>query len=228
MTSQLSSIPQRQALARGEAEVSSDHLPDDIQAEQTLQTNGKLIPFLLESKQQSWITRDLCRLLNQRNRSTIVCHIDESASHTETPIVEGQGGQQIGPHQYCLLPVQSPQSIRNLHLSHAVFLVSANLDAICLAYQRIKLLAEAPPEIGIVMVGPRDQHAAWRYFRKLAVGTLRYLDIPLLNLGFLPDQITPPLGAADHHRDNFLTRISERLLRSEFHMDKSRVDRKSG
>ena len=68
-----------------------------------------------------------------------------------------------------------------------------------------------------MLVGPRDQHAAWRYFRKLAVGTLRYLDVPLLNLGFLPEQVTPEHGPADHHRQNFLTRISERLLSSEFH-----------
>jgi hypothetical protein len=219
MNIHLNSIPQQQTPTSKPADDPQVQIADKLPADQSLQVGGKLIPFLLESKQQSWITRDLCRLLNQRNHTTVLCNIDESVPFTTAPLIDERGKKHSGGHEYCLLPLHSPQSIRNLQLSHAVFPVSANLDAVCRAYKRIKLLAKAPPEIGIVMVGPRDQHAAWRYFRKLAVGTLRYLDIPLLNLGFLPDQITPPFGAADHHRDNFLTRVSERLIRSEFHMD---------
>ena len=96
--------------------------------------------------------------------------------------------------------------------------VPASLDGIRIAYQRIKLLSQhATPEIGIVLVGPRDQHAAWRYFRKLAVATLRYLDVPLLNLGFLPEQVGPGQDAQASHGHHFLTRISERLLFSGFY-----------
>jgi hypothetical protein len=227
MNGQLNPLSSQHADTTGQVETTCICLPGQIQTQQTLETSGRLIPFLLESQEQNWITRDLCRLLGRRNHDTILCHIDESAPPAKARVVDENTGQQAGHHEYCLLPVTSPQSILKHQFSHVVFLVSANLDAVCLAYQRIKLLADAPPEIGIVMVGPRDQHAAWRFFRKLAVGTLRYLDIPLLNLGFLPDQITPPYGAADHHRDNFLTRISERLLRSEFHVDEARTDRKS-
>lgn len=96
--------------------------------------------------------------------------------------------------------------------------VPANLDGIRIAYQRIKLFSQhATPEIGVVLVGPRDQHAAWRYFRKLAVATLRYLDVPLLNLGFLPEQVGPGQDAEASHGHHFLTRISERLLHSGFY-----------
>jgi len=99
-----------------------------------------------------------------------------------------------------------------------VLLVPANLEAVLAAYQHIKRLAQqSTSDIGVVLVGQRDQHAAWHYFRKLAVGALRYLDIPLLNLGFLPEQVTPQHGPANEHRNNFMTRISERLLRSEFY-----------
>ncbi len=204
-------------------------LTDKPRTRSAYRADGKLIPFLLHSAEQSWITHDLCKLLTRRNHSSILCHVDEQASTTEAEVFEHLARQGASGYEYHLLPVTSPQLIKRLRLSHVVLLIPANLDAICLAYQRIKLLAEeTTPEIGIVMVGPRDQHAAWRYFRKLAVGTLRYLDIPLLNLGFLPDQITPQCGPADHHRDNFLTRISERLLRSEFHTGNLEVYRKSG
>lgn len=228
MSGQLNPVPPQQAGSNSQAKTTCIDSPRDVQPRQAQQTTGKLIPFLLESQEQGWIIRDLRRLLGRRNHDTILCHIDESAPPAESLIIDDRTAQQAGQHEYCLLPLTSPHSILKHQFSHAVLPVSANLDAVCLAYQRIKLLADARPEIGIVIVGPRDQHAAWRFFRKLAVGTLRYLDIPLLNLGFLPDQITPPFGATDHHRDNFLTRISERLLRSEFHVDEARIDKKPG
>jgi len=96
--------------------------------------------------------------------------------------------------------------------------VPANFEAVLAAYQHIKRLAQRnTPDIGVVLVGPGDQHSAWHYFRTLAVGALCYLDIPLSNLGFLPEQVTPGYGPPDHHRNNFLAHIIERLLRSAFY-----------
>lgn len=176
----------------------------------------RAIPFLLDDPAQSWITHDLCQVLTERGHTSVICHLDEHNDQPASlsPTVSDTGSTST----YCILPVTTAATIRAQDFSHVVLLIPANLDAVRRAYQRIKFLSAqgAPPEIGIVLVGPRDQHSAWRYFRKLAVGTLRYLDVPLLNLGFLPEQVTPEHGPADHHRNNFLTRISERLISSEF------------
>ncbi|HHJ16398.1 MAG TPA: hypothetical protein ENJ80_06845 [Gammaproteobacteria bacterium] len=177
----------------------------------------RVIPFLLHTPELSWVTHDLCKLLTERGHNSTLCHLEDSDAQANM-LADALRKQHSGC-EFCLLPITSPTTLLAQHLDHVVLLVPASLDAVLAAYQHIKLLAQEPhtPEIGIVLVGPRDQHAAWRYFRKLAVGTLRYLDIPLLNLGFLPEQVTPQHGPDDHHRSNFLTRISERLLRSEFY-----------
>jgi hypothetical protein len=176
----------------------------------------RLIAFLLDSPQQNWVTHDLCQVLTRRGHSSLVCHLDESLGREQSAFTRELDKQASGS-EYCLLPVTSPGTLERYALEHVVILVSAKLDAIRTTYQRIKLLSKQNcPEIGIVVVGPRDQHAAWRYFRKLAVGSLRYLDVPLLNLGFLPEQVAPEHGPSDHHRINFLSRISERLISTEF------------
>ncbi|MGD2075960.1 MAG: hypothetical protein PVG38_13730 [Gammaproteobacteria bacterium] len=119
---------------------------------------------------------------------------------------------------YCLLPLTSPASLRERGLDHVVMLVPASLQATRTAYRRIKLLcAQGTPHIGIVIVGPRDQHAAWEYFRKLAVGALRYLDVPLLNLGFLPQVVTSAKTSESRVAHSFLARIGERLLHRQFY-----------
>ena len=183
----------------------------------------RVIPFLLHTPELSWVTHDLCKVLTERGHSSTLCHLEDpdgQASDLAAALPD-----QHSDCEFVLLPVTSPQTLLTQRFDHVVLLVPANLDAVLAAYQHIKLLAQLQhntPEIGIVLVGPRDQHAAWRYFRKLAVGTLRYMDIPLLNLGFLPEQVTPPHGPDDHHRSNFLTRISERLLRSEFYSTQQR------
>ena len=215
MKSQLNPAWQRKPVSSDHlAEISARFLSDGPQAEQGAD-NCQVIPFFLDDKSLGWITEDLCRVLNQRGHK----------SQLLAGMVTGNGEQvqaetlSVRPEtEYCLLPISDPASILSGQLSHVVLLVPADLDAVLTAYQRIKLMSRhEAPEIGIVMVGPRDQHAAWRYFRKLAVGALRYLDVPLLNLGFLPEQVTPENSPGDHHRDNFLTRISERLIRSGFH-----------
>lgn len=183
----------------------------------------RAIPFLLDSPEQSWVTHDLCQVLTLRGHNSILCHPDEHRAEPEG-FARALGGKAAGC-EYCIVPVTTAATVRALHFNHVILPVPASIDAVRAAYQRIKYLSTGDtPEIGIVMVGPRDQHAAWRYFRKLAVGTLRYLDVPLLNLGFLPEQVTPEHGPADHHRNNFLTRVSERLIGSEFYHACSATD----
>ena len=176
----------------------------------------RLIPFLPADESQHWVIRDLCTLLNQRGHRSVLCSFDER--HGGLSVAAEEKMEAATDAEFCLLAIDSPDIVKREQLDHLVVLVPSSLEAVREAYRKIKWLAEGgAPEIGVVVIGPRDQHAAWRYFRKLAVGTLRYLDVPLLNLGFLPVQVTPAGGQADHHRTNFLTRISERLLRSEFY-----------
>jgi len=217
MPSQLSPAWQRRTACSGHlAKISSRFLSDTPESGQH---SGlcRVIPFLLHTPELSWVTHDLCKLLTERGHDSTLCHLEDP----DTPVIDLATTlrRQRGSCDFCLLPMTSTQTLLTQGFDHVVLLVPASLDAVLAAYQRIKLLSQQPqpPEIGIVLVGPRDQHAAWRYFRKLAVGTLRYLDIPLLNLGFLPEQVTPQHGPDNHHRSNFLTRISERLLRSEFY-----------
>ncbi len=190
---------------------------------ETQETTGKegscqTIPFLLDNPGQSWITHDLCQVLSQRGHKSVLCHLDQPWTGDPQDLSR-EPGERVEDNKFCLVPVTSAETVKAAHFDHVVLLVPANLDAVCEAYRRIKFLTEDDQtEIGIVIVGPRDQHAAWRYFRKLAIASLRYLDVPLLNLGFLPEQVTPQHGPVNHHRKNFLARISERLVRSEFHL----------
>ena len=200
------------------AKISARFLSDGPQAEQR-PDSCQVIPFLLDNPSQSWIPHDLCQVLGKRGHESLLCHLEEEDAEAIPERLSTLLDEQGKNCEFCLLPVTATATIQNYRLDHVILLVPASLDAVLTAYQQIKFLSsrQPAPEIGVVMVGPRDQHAAWRYFRKLAVGSLRYLDVPLLNLGFLPEQVTPEHGPADHHRENFLARISERLLNSEFH-----------
>lgn len=221
MTSQLSPVWQRKSassdrLARISARFLSDN-PEHTGSEGICQT----IPFLLDNAGQSWVTHDLCQVLSQRGHKSMLCHLDEPWTGDPRDLSGEPGGRTDG-NRYCLVPVTSAETVRAARFDHIVLLVPASLDGVRAAYRRIKFLNEEQPvETGIVIVGPRDQHAAWRYFRKLAVASLRYLDIPLLNLGFLPEQVMPQHGPGNHHRKNFLARISERLVRSGFYLTTS-------
>lgn len=216
MTTQLNPAWRRRPASSNRLAKISDRYLSDMPDTTKQNDSCRAIPFLLDNPGQSWIAHDLCQVLNQRGHNSVLCHLDEHRA--EPAALTRTLGEQATSCSYCIVPVTTATTILSQGFSHVILLVPSNLDAVRAAYQRIKLLsAQSPPEIGIVLVGPRDQHAAWRYFRKLAVGTLRYLDVPLLNLGFLPEQITPEHGPADHHRNNFLARISERLISSEFY-----------
>jgi len=212
MTSQLNPARQRNT-------VSSDHLADGRDALRPEQSSDgrQVIPFLLDNCGQNWIPANLCQALNQRGHHSQVWELPPDGGETLAEALAATLVQPAGDG-LCLLTTLSAAILHACRFDHVVLLVPANLDAVLSAYQRIKLLSRpVAPDIGIVVVGPRDQHAAWRYFRKLAVATLRYLDVPLLNLGYLPHEVTPHSGASDQHRGNFIVRISERLLRSEFY-----------
>lgn len=197
------------------AHISEQFLSDDPPPETT--GGRRLIPVLLADPGQRWFVRDLGTVLNRRGQPSFQCAIDTEAEDVARCIDQAfaRQGTDAG---LCLLSFDSATVLERARLDHLVMLVPASLDGVREAYRKIKRLSEHQrPEIGVVIIGPRDQHAAWRFFRKLAVGALRFLDLPLLNLGFLPGQVAGEQDAVDHHRLNFLTRISERLLRSEFH-----------
>ena len=217
MTSQLNPAWQRKTVSSDHlAKISDRFLSDGPRSEQT--SDGcQVIPFLLDNADQGWIPEQLGEVLSERGRHSIVYNPEDHTADSNAPF-EAVLMQKAVDREFCLLPTCSVGTIQSRRFDHVVLTVPASLEGILTAYRRIKLLSSGDcPEIGIIVVGPRDQHAAWRYFRKLAVGTLRYLDVALLNLGFLPHQVTPDNGPADHHRRNYLTRISERLLRSEFY-----------
>ena len=218
MTSQLNPAWQRKTVSSDHlAKISDRFLSDGPRPEQT--SDGcQVIPFLLDHADQDWIPAQLGEVLSERGRRSSVCNPEQDNIAASPEQLESVLMQKAADCDFCLLPTCSAGTIQSCRFDHVVLTVPASLDGILTAYRRIKLFSgEGCPEIGIIIVGPRDQHAAWRYFRKLAVGTLRYLDVALLNLGFLPQQVTPGNGPADHHRRNYLTRISERLLRSEFY-----------
>ncbi|GMQ88981.1 MAG: hypothetical protein BMS9Abin09_0423 [Gammaproteobacteria bacterium] len=218
MACQLSPAWQRKAVSSDRlAKISARFLSDTPKTGQGADT-CRAIPFLLDNPELVWVAHDLCGILAERGHGSMLYHLREPSEDGQYHHLVETLHSQAGSCEFCLLPTTSAETVLAHAFDHVVLLVPANLDAVLRAYHRIKVLAQQnTPEIGVVLVGPRDQHAAWRFFRKLAVGTLRYLDVPLLNLGFLPEQVTPEHAAHDHHRNNFLTRISERLLRSKFY-----------
>lgn len=217
MACQLSPAWQRKAVSPGRMEKIRDRFLSDTPETGADTEACQVIPFLLDNPGLDWVTSNLCEVLTERGHDSTLYPLPDT-EEPQAPLTDSLR-EQAGNAEFCLLPTTSAETVLAHAFDHLVLLVPANLDAVLAAYQRIKLLAEQAhtPEIGIVLVGPRDQHAAWRFFRKLAVGTLRYLDVPLLNLGFLPEQVIPEHAPHDHHRNNFLTRISERLLRSGFY-----------
>ena len=173
---------------------------------------GRTIVFLMDTPEADWIVHDLCRIMTQSGHSSRLHPLHETAYDGQTQL------KRAGDYTYWLLATTSTAVVKQYKFDDVVLLVPANLEAVLAAYQHITRLAQAnPPDIGVVLLGAQDQQTAWRYFRRLAVGALRYLDISLLNLGFLPQQVTPRHRPQDHHGNHFLARISERLLRSEFY-----------
>ncbi len=212
MTSQLNPAWQRRPLPSDHPAKLSPPLPNSAPPPGPAVDSRRVIPFLLHDSKQEWVIRELCEVLTQRRQH---CHWQSLAAAQRIDVHSTTAGH---AKALCLLATTVPATFSRQRFDHVVLLVPASLAGVKAAYLDIKQLAAAHPvDIGVVMIGPRDQHAAWRYFRKLAVGALRFLDIPLLNLGFLPQQVIQGQNQPGPHRQNFLSRICERLLRSGFY-----------
>ena len=217
MVSRLNPAWQRRSASSSRLAEISARFRDDTPAATQGNDVCRAIPFLLDTPEQQWITDELSRILTERGHPCTLCGPGDVIRVEHSPARRQTGAASAGD-AYSVLAVTCPATLLESGVDHVVLPVPASLDGIRIAYQRVKLLSQhATPEIGIVLVGPRDQHAAWRYFRKLAVATLRYLDVPLLNLGFLPEQVGPGQDAQASHGHHFLTRIGERLLHSRFY-----------
>lgn len=68
-----------------------------------------------------------------------------------------------------------------------LLLIEAHLDALKMAYTRLKRLHSLRhATFGVVVQGARDDETARRYYRRFAIGSLRFLDLPLLFCGAAP------------------------------------------
>ena len=80
-----------------------------------------------------------------------------------------------------------------------LLLVDPTLEATRLAYAAIKqLCADGCDAVGVLFRAGDDLAAARRCYRRLAVGVLRFLAKPLMNLGWLPNR-GPHFAAALAH-----------------------------
>jgi hypothetical protein len=218
MATQLNPAWRRRAVSSDHLAEVSNRVPSDGRQSGLVAGDCQVIPFLLDNPAQDWIVRGLSRALTRRGQRNHLYHTQGESPQPPLPAHAAPEATAATGHELYLLSTTSAAAVRSGGFDHVVLLVPAGLEAVLTAYQHIKLLSqERRPDIGVVMIGPRDQHAAWRYFRKLAVGALRYLDTPLLNLGFLTQDVVPGPGLDDHHIPDALKQLGERLLRSEFY-----------
>ena len=84
--------------------------------------------------------------------------------------------------QICTHPSELPQSI------FAIIMIDATLEATRIAYRLLKQInPRVVTHVGVIYRAGDDLAAARRCYRRLAVGALRFLDLPLVNLGWLPN-----------------------------------------
>ncbi len=70
-----------------------------------------------------------------------------------------------------------------------LILVDASLDALKRAYARIKPLQHfRDTRFHVIVHGAKDAESSRRYYRRLAMGTLRFLDLPLVYCGAAPER----------------------------------------
>ncbi len=82
--------------------------------------------------------------------------------------------------------VSDPRRLDTQSQRLILLLSCGSLAGIRSAYLRLKYVPQAPPPcIGSVIVGAPDIQAARRCYRRLALGAMRFLNVPLLNLGYL-------------------------------------------
>ncbi len=69
-----------------------------------------------------------------------------------------------------------------------IVMVDASLDMTRTAYALLKQLRQqSHAQVGVIYRAGDDLAEARRCYRRLAVGALRFLDLPLVNLGWLPN-----------------------------------------
>ena len=172
--------------------------------------NCRAFVFLMDNLQLAWIVQSVQLMMTRCGYSCRLHRLNETSLGDQQPY------ERLDEHQYLLLPTTSV--VESCSFDHLVLLLPANLEAVLTAYQNIKQLAKLnTPDIAVILVGAPNHNAAWHHFRRLAIGVMRYLDIPLLNLGHLPDQAPPQAGLVNQDPDHCLAPIVERLLRSEFY-----------
>ncbi len=211
MTSQLNPAWQRRPLSSNHlAEISARFLSSEARPAPAAE-RCQVISFLLEDERQEEVVRELAHALAQQGQACRWRRLGPARTTTADPTSAADA------NTLHLVTTTSVTDCLAQPADPVVVLVPASLSGLRNAYLRIKQLSAFHcPDVAVLLLGPRDQHAAWRYFRKLAVGTLRFLDIPLLNLGFLP--ATDPAGqTTPEQRRQLLGRVGARLLRSGCH-----------
>lgn len=85
-----------------------------------------------------------------------------------------------------------------------LLIVDASLPGIRETYRQIKALSQTvKPAVGVIIRGSRDPFEARRYYRRLATGCLRFLNQPIANLGWVPDDAP----ATEEQIHNIVNRI---------------------
>jgi len=127
-----------------------------------------------------------------------------------TRVLNQQFQQQQPPAAFCFRPLSLPQPSNMRRDDPLLLLVDASLPGIRMAYRQIKGLVDSVrPAVGVVVQGSPDPFQARRYYRRLAVGCLRFLNQPIANLGWLPTELPTS--------DEQLARIARRIRREHFY-----------
>lgn len=96
-----------------------------------------------------------------------------------------------------------------------LLLVDPTLEATRLAYALIKqLCADGRGAVGVLFRAGDDLAAARRCYRRLAVGVLRFLGQPLVNLGWLPNR-GPHFAAALAHAAQVIHSQQQRSMQTQ-------------
>lgn len=93
----------------------------------------------------------------------------------------------------CSRPSELPQG------NFVIVMIDATLEATRVAYGLLKQISPREvSHVGVIYRAADDLTAARRCYRRLAVGALQFLDLPLVNLGWLPNP-GPHFAAALAH-----------------------------
>jgi len=141
--------------------------------------------------------------------------LEASALAPLARVLNEQFQQQHPATEFCFRPLNYPQPSNMRRDDPLLLFVDASLPGIRLAYRRIKALVDSiRPAVGVVIQGSGDPFQARRYYRRLAVGCLRFLNQPIANLGWLPSDLPTS--------EEQLLRIAHRIRRERFYQNPAR------